>query len=78
MKDIAPSTELRKWYNHEPNKFEEFKQMYKKEVNLHEKEISKLLKYAQESDLVLLYGAKDKVYNQAIVLKQILDELMDN
>lgn len=74
MKDVAPSSGLRKWFNHDPNKFEIFKLQYKEELKMHSEEILRLEKYAHEGQLILLFGAKDKVHNQAVILKEFLEE----
>lgn len=67
-KEIAPSTELRKWFDHDPAKFEEFSKRYLIELENKNKEVLRLLKLASEQPLTLLYAAKDPQINQAIVL----------
>src|SRR5699024_5242326 len=77
LKEIGPSTELRKWFNHDPEKYNEFKEKYKKEIEEGKqkeeldnmKEISK----KESSHVTLLYAAKDKKHNQAQVLKELID-----
>ena len=71
-KDIAPSTALRKWFNHEPEKWESFRKKYYTELkgNPAVKEMRKVLKEHPAS--TLLYGAKNEHYNQAIVLAEYL------
>lgn len=71
LKDVAPSTELRKWFNHDSDKFSEFKKKYREE--LRNNEAVQALKDMNGS-VVLLYGAKDEVHNHAIVLKEFLEE----
>ncbi|UBH22616.1 DUF488 domain-containing protein [Macrococcus armenti] len=71
LKDVAPSTELRKWFNHDPDKFSEFKKKYREE--LRNNEAVQALK-DMKGTVVLLYGAKDEVHNHAIVLKEFLEE----
>lgn len=76
MKEITPSPHLRKWFNHEQEKFEEFKKAYKEELNQDDKKQKKLQELKDMSAnerLVLLYGAKDERHNHAIVLKEVLD-----
>ncbi|MBY5958069.1 DUF488 domain-containing protein [Membranicola marinus] len=74
-KEIAPSDELRKWFDHDEDKWAEFKKKYKKELDDLSSELTKKL---DELDLrktiVLLYGAKDENHNQAAVLKEYLEE----
>jgi uncharacterized protein YeaO (DUF488 family) len=73
LKDIAPSDELRKWFNHDPKKWKEFQTKYKQELE-EKDELVKQLKELQkkEKTLTLLYGAKDSEHNQAVVLAQLL------
>src|SRR5699024_211529 len=77
LKDVAPSNELRKWFNHDEDKYEEFKDRYKKELESGEQQeaLEKLKKLTikHQKNICLLYGAKDKEHNQAKVLKEILD-----
>ena len=79
LKDIAPSPTLRKWFNHDPNKFEEFKASYLKELESNDAQktevqnIQDILKN-NNNDLLLLYGAKDETYNHAVVLRSFLEE----
>jgi uncharacterized protein YeaO (DUF488 family) len=75
MRNIAPSVGLRKWYNHEPDKFEEFRSKYLEELRMHQDEISRLVNIAVDNKLILLYSSKDKRHNQAVVLKDYLDSL---
>ncbi|MDR8390705.1 DUF488 domain-containing protein [Aliifodinibius sp. S!AR15-10] len=72
-KDIAPSTELRKWFDHDPEKFEEFAKRYKTELTGREEVVESLLDIAQQQRLTLLFAAKDEVHNHAVVLKEFLD-----
>ena len=70
LKDIAPSTELRKWFNHDPKKWADFKKKYQAELKKN-KEAVLMLKQAKKkhSTITLLYGAKDEIYNEAVVIK---------
>lgn len=75
-KEVAPSTKLRKWFGHDPDKFDKFKQLYKEELAQNEEQqeaLEKLKEMATNERLVLLYGAKDKNYNHANVLKDVLE-----
>lgn len=75
FKELAPSDELRKWFNHDPDKFEEFSKRYKKELEDHQEQIDKLLSLHEENDkLTLVYAAKDEEHNNAVVLKDYLEE----
>ncbi|THE13494.1 DUF488 domain-containing protein [Bacillus timonensis] len=76
MKEIAPSTELRKEFNHKPERFEEFKEQYIKELQGDDEKkvaIQELLHMIGEEKVTLLFGAKDEVHNQAVVLKEVLE-----
>lgn len=73
LKEVAPSSELRRWFDHDPEKFEEFRKRY--ETELAEKEEAvELLESAAEEDgtLTLLYAAKDGTHNHAVVLRDFL------
>ncbi len=74
MKEIAPSTELRKWFDHKEERFDEFSKKYKIEINAHPDLVERLLEKAKEKRLTLLYGAKDETHNQAVVLKVYLEK----
>lgn len=74
LKEIAPSSKLRKWFDHDPNKFAEFKKRYKKGLDDREELLKQLVKKSLKQKLTLLYGAKDEEHNQAIVIKNILEE----
>ena len=74
-KDVAPSTELRKWFDHIPERFNEFKERYHTELQGTEA-FSNLLKAIQEHDnATLLFSAKDEEHNNAVVLKDIIASL---
>lgn len=72
VKEIAPSTELRKWFNHKQERFEEFAQRYHEELREKESELNTLRKIAGNQTLSLLYAAKDPDLNQAVVLREVL------
>ena len=71
-KEIAPSTELRKWFDHKEERFDEFARLYREELLTKEEELNKLRTIAKKNDITLLYGAKDPKLNQAIVLRDVL------
>ena len=76
-KSIAPSTELRKWFGHDPEKFEKFKKRYAEELSGNpdtEKFISLIREELHKRPVTLLYGAKDEIHNQAVVLKEFLKD----
>ena len=72
LKEIAPSTELRKWFGHDPKKWKEFRRRYRAELKTHPEEIKTIRSKAQEGTVTLLYGARDQEHNEAAVLQEIL------
>ena len=72
MKEVAPSTALRKWFNHEPEKWEEFVTKYKAELQDADAFKVLLAAVAGHKTVTLLYAAKDELYNQAIALSNFL------
>lgn len=78
-KEIAPSTELRKWFNHDEEKFDEFSKKYIEELNNNENAILFLENLLEHENITLLYSAKDKMHNNAVVLeKWIKDKIKNN
>ena len=74
-KQIGPTNELRKWFNHEDEKFSEFKEKYIKELD--ENEFIETVKDKLKSgDVLFLYGAKNREHNQAVVLKEYVESKM--
>ena len=73
LKDIAPSTSLRQWFNHEPSKWREFKTRYFRELKLYEDQVDQLKKQSKAKRLTLLYAAKDTENNNAVALKEYLE-----
>ncbi|TXH22317.1 MAG: DUF488 domain-containing protein [Chitinophagaceae bacterium] len=74
-KTLAPSTELRKWFNHDPALFDTFSEKYQEELQNYKEELLRIKKIAAKQQVCLLYGAKDALHNQAVVLKQVLEKL---
>ena len=72
VKDIAPSSELRKWFDHKQERFDEFQRRYREELKGKENELNILRKIADNQRLTLLYSAKNSEINQAIVLRDLL------
>ena len=69
LKDIAPSTELRKWFNHDPDKWDEFKKRYLIELKENTEQVWLLKQELEKGVVTLVYGAKDKEHNEALVLQ---------
>ena len=73
LKDIAPTTELRKWFNHDPEKWAGFQRKYKVELSKNMGAIAEFREIVKQSRTVtLLYAAKDEEHNEAIVIKHFL------
>lgn len=72
LKEIAPSTALRKWFNHEPQKWQEFKNKYLDELSANKAVQLILSKCENNTSVTLLYAAHDHQFNHAIVLKDYL------
>ena len=76
MKDLAPSTELRQWFGHDTDKWEEFRKRYKKELASPEgtRLLEDIARRARSGPITLVYGAKDTEHNNAKVLEEIINE----
>ena len=72
MKEIAPSTELRKWFGHEPARWEEFCDRYGAELHQNAELLSQLRALAREGPVTLIFSAHDEVHNDAIVLREVI------
>ncbi len=72
MKDIAPSTELRQWFGHEPSRWVEFQRRYKAELRQHGTDLDRLRGIAAKGTLTLVYAARDEAHNDAVVLRDVL------
>jgi uncharacterized protein YeaO (DUF488 family) len=73
LKDLAPSTELRKWFGHDPERWEEFKRRYFQELDAHPDEIRVLRKKMREGPLTIVFGSKEERFNNAVALKEYLE-----
>lgn len=77
-KEIAPSTELRKWFSHDVKLFDVFSQRYKGELDVNAEARTfarQLVEWLEEGDVTLLYGAKDEEHNNAVVFKEWFNQL---
>ena len=72
MKEIAPSTELRKWFGHDPARWDEFRRRYSTEIYGHRDELHRLRDLAHKGVVTLVYSAHDQEHNDAVVLREIL------
>jgi len=71
-KELAPSTELRKWFGHEPSRFDEFRRRYIDQLRGERSRLSALRRRAREGTLTLVYSAHDEEHNDAVVLADVL------
>ena len=71
LKDLAPSTELRKWFGHDPVKWKEFQKRYLQELEKNKEQGLLLKEQINKGKVTLVYGAKDEEHNEALVLKEL-------
>ena len=76
LKEAGPSDELRKWFGHDPARWSEFKRRYRRELVSKHAALGPLVEAARQGDITLVYSARDEQHNQAIVLKEVLEELV--
>jgi uncharacterized protein YeaO (DUF488 family) len=72
LKEVAPSNDLRKWFAHDPTKWPEFKARYKAELRSNAVQLALLKQAITRGPATLLYGAKDREHNEAVVLQDLL------
>lgn len=73
IKDVAPSAELRRWFNHDPTRWDKFRRHYFRELEKHPAAWEPLLVRARRGQVTLVYSAHDREFNNAIALKQFLE-----
>ena len=76
-KDLAPSAQLRKWFGHEPARWNAFKERYHRELDKQPNAIEELAAECRKGQVTLVFGAKDTRHNQAVALKQYLEKLAE-
>jgi uncharacterized protein YeaO (DUF488 family) len=76
LRDIAPSTELRKWLGHDPEKWPEFQRRYRDELKSNTQSLEKLLADTAGNDITVVYASREEKYNNVTVLKEVLQELI--
>jgi uncharacterized protein YeaO (DUF488 family) len=74
QKDVAPSTDLRKWFGHRVERWEEFRRRYRQELSANPEAWSSLLEASKRGTVTLLYSAHDEEHNGAVVLREYLNE----
>jgi uncharacterized protein YeaO (DUF488 family) len=72
VKDLAPSNELRKWFGHDPARWDEFRDRYAVELNRHSDQMKELRELARKGPITLVYSAHDEVHNNAVVLRDFI------
>jgi len=77
MQEVAPSDDLREWFDHDPDRWDEFSERYRDELDDRPEQIDRLLESARSGTLTLLYAAVDEEHNNAVVLADYLDERLD-
>ena len=75
MKELAPSTELRRWFGHDPAKWDEFRKRYRAELSAQREALEALAKQGARRRITLVYGARDEEHNDAVVLREVLEEM---
>ena len=73
-KDLAPTTELRRWFGHDPAKWEEFLECYRAELEGKGEALARIQREANDGTVTLLYAAKDEEHNNAVALKRYIEE----
>ena len=73
MKEIGPSTGLRKWFGHDPARWDEFRKRYRDELAAKRDLLDELRARAEKGRLTLVYSAKDEAHNQAVVIRDMLE-----
>jgi len=74
IREAAPSSDLRKWFGHEPEKWAEFRRRYAAELDARPETVARLLDLARAGDLTLLFAAREREYNNAVALKAWLED----
>jgi uncharacterized protein YeaO (DUF488 family) len=72
LKDIAPSAELRRWFGHDPSRWDEFQRLYRHELSTHADLLDELRELARHGVVTLVYSARDERHNDAVVLHDVL------
>lgn len=75
VKAIAPSDDLRRWYNHDPDKWPEFRSRYFAELDASRPLIERILEYVRKGDVTFIYSSKETRYNNAVALKEYIAAL---
>jgi|SRR5579863_4314064 len=76
LKDVAPSAELRKWFHHDPDRWNEFRRRYFAELKRHRDSLSPIVEATQMGAVTLLYSSHDTEHNNAVALREFLEHLL--
>ena len=74
MKEVAPSNELRKWFNHDPDKWSEFKKRFFTELQGQQEKVEEIISLARKGTVTFLYGSKEERFNNAVALKEYIEK----
>lgn len=77
IREVAPSSELRKWFDHDAEKWPEFRRRYLSELNDNAEAVKRCLEWCRNGRVTLLFAARDREHNQAVVLRDHLCALLD-
>jgi uncharacterized protein YeaO (DUF488 family) len=72
MRDLAPSTDLRRWFGHDPSRWDEFRREYARELRAREDLLEEVRSLARRGRVTLLFGARDEAHNDAVALREVL------
>lgn len=72
LKDVAPATELRKWFGHDPARWQAFRERYESELRANPDPVDRLRALARQGPITLIYSAHDEAHNDAVVLRDFL------
>jgi len=78
LRDLAPSTQLRKWFGHEPSKWAEFKRRYWKELDAKPNVVAKLAKECSSHKVTFVFAARDEKFNNAVALKEYIESRVES
>ena len=71
-RELAPSDDLRTWFNHAPERFDEFRRRYRAELESHADEVDALRRRARETPVTILYAARDREHNNGVVVRELI------
>lgn len=72
-REVAPSDELRRWFGHDVRRWDEFRRRYRRELEDRGEQLDQLTAWAREGRVTLLFGAKDREHNNAVVLREVIE-----